>query len=471
MRADRRGAVRMGAAQAELEARLDIGLGVVRGAIGDDGGLGARMRAVRVGLARPGLRLVQMHMPIDEAGPDLAPIQVDAVRRRSGRRDRGDAAVGDAQIEPVPDPRRRPEAWHPATRPEPWRYATRSQRAVILESWWHPVCLRLMTGGTMNKLLAELADIPLTTDRALVKQKSRDFFWYSPALNRQLRDCTAQAVISPRNEADVIRVAAACVRHRVPITARGGGTGNYGQAVPLQGGVVLDMTALDTIEWQRPGMLRVGPGRKLIDIDRDTRPEGWELRMHPSTKRSATIGGFVAGGSGGVGSVTWGGLREPGNVAAARIVTMEAEPRIIELREAEAQAVNHAYGTTGLITALEMPLAPAWQWIDLIVAFPTFMDAVRFGYAVALADGIVKKLVYADRLADAGRVPPDPRALPGRAGHPDRDDRRTVCRPRSSPCCPAVIRPARSPSNSPPPKRRARCRSTSSPGTTRPCRC
>ena len=51
--------------------------------------------------------------------------------------------------------------------------------------------------------------------------------------------------------------------------------------------------------------------------------------MHPSTKRTATIGGFVAGGSGGIGSVTWGGLREPGNVAAARIVTMEAEPRVL----------------------------------------------------------------------------------------------------------------------------------------------
>jgi FAD/FMN-containing dehydrogenase len=60
--------------------------------------------------------------------------------------------------------------------------------------------------------------------------------------------------------------------------------------------------------------------------------------MHTSTKRSATIGGFVADGPGGVGSVTWGGLREPGNAPAARIVTMEAEPRIIELREAEAQA-------------------------------------------------------------------------------------------------------------------------------------
>ena len=245
----------------------------------------------------------------------------------------------------------------------------------------------------MDRLLHELADIPLTTEPGLVRQKSRDFFWYSPVLNRQLRGCSAEAVISPRNEAEVIRVVAACFRHKVPITARGGGTGNYGQAVPLQGGVVLDMTALDTIAWQRPGMLRVGPGRKLTDIDRETCPNGWELRMHPSTKRTATIGGFVAGGSGGIGSVTWGGLREPGNVATARIVTMEEEPRVFELREGEAQAVNHAYGTTGLITALEMPLAPAWYWIDMIVAFPTFMDAVRFGYLVASADGIVKKLV------------------------------------------------------------------------------
>jgi FAD/FMN-containing dehydrogenase len=72
---------------------------------------------------------------------------------------------------------------------------------------------------------------------------------------------------------------------------------------------------------------------------------------------------------------------------------MEAEPRVIELRESETAAVNHAYGTTGLITALEMPLAPAWDWVEMIVAFPAFMDAARFAYDVARADGIVKKLL------------------------------------------------------------------------------
>ena len=72
--------------------------------------------------------------------------------------------------------------------------------------------------------------------------------------------------------------------------------------------------------------------------------------MHPSTKRSATIGGFVAGGTGGAGSVTFGGMREPGNILAARIVTLEETPRVIELRGDAAQKISRAYGTTGIIT-------------------------------------------------------------------------------------------------------------------------
>jgi FAD/FMN-containing dehydrogenase len=128
-------------------------------------------------------------------------------------------------------------------------------------------------------------------------------------------------------------------------------------------------------------------------IDAAAQPKGWELRLHPSTKRMATIGGFVAGGSGGIGSITYGGLREPGNILAARIVTLEEEPRVIELRGDAAQKVNRAYGTTGIITALEMPLAPAWKWIDVVVVFDEFMEAAAFGYEAAMADGIVKKVL------------------------------------------------------------------------------
>ncbi|HEY6833759.1 MAG TPA: FAD-binding oxidoreductase [Pseudolabrys sp.] len=245
----------------------------------------------------------------------------------------------------------------------------------------------------IDAFLADIRDVPTSLEPTDIRRKSRDYFWYSPILNERLKDKVADVIVTPRDEADVIRVARACFRYGIPLTVRGGATGNYGQCVPLEGGVVLDMAALTKIEWQKPGVVRVQAGAKLFDIDAQTRPNGWELRMHPSTKRMSQIGGFVAGGSGGVGSVTYGGMREPGNILAARIVTMEEDPRVIELRGDAAQKISRAYGTTGIITVLEMPLAPALPWVDVIVAFDDFHESIRFGQAIAMADGIVKKLL------------------------------------------------------------------------------
>jgi FAD/FMN-containing dehydrogenase len=246
---------------------------------------------------------------------------------------------------------------------------------------------------SIGAFLADITSIEATTDLGDLKRKSRDYYWYSPILNETLKYKVADVVVTPKDEAEVMRVAAACAKHRIPLTVRAGATGNYGQCVPLEGGVVLETALLNKIEWQKPGKVRVQAGAKLSDIDAATRPSGFELRMHPSTKRSAAIGGLVAGGTGGAGSVTYGGMREPGNILAARIVTLEHTPRIIELRGDAAQKISRAYGTTGIITVLEMPLAPALPWVDVIVAFDDFIEAVRFGHTIAMADGIVKKLL------------------------------------------------------------------------------
>lgn len=248
-------------------------------------------------------------------------------------------------------------------------------------------------GYDIDGLIAELGEVPVVTEMGVVRRKSRDFFWYSPILNKQLHGLSADIIVEPRHEADVLRTLAACVKRRIPVTPRGGATGNYGQAVPLKGGVLLDMTKLDRIELTEPGVARLGAGARMDHIDAKLRPLGWEIRQHPSTKRTATIGGFVAGGGGGVGSVTWGGLRDGGNMIAARVVTMEETPRVLELRGDAAQKINRAYGTTGVITEVELPLAQAWEWVDVIVTFDDFYAALAAGQEIALADGVVKKLV------------------------------------------------------------------------------
>ena len=246
----------------------------------------------------------------------------------------------------------------------------------------------------IDALLKELGAIQAITDRAQVKLRSRDFYWYSPILKQALKDVTADLVVLPGSEQELIEVLSACHARGIPVTPRGAGTGNYGQAMPLRGGVLLDLSRLDAVQRIEPGWVRSGAGAKLCDIDARAKPAtGQELRIHPSTWRTATIGGFICGGSGGVGSVTWGGLRDRGNVQGLRLVTMESRPRAIELRGDQVQQAIHAYGTTGIVTEVEMALAPAPAWIDVILGFEDFATAAQFGHSLASQDGLLKKLV------------------------------------------------------------------------------
>ena len=258
--------------------------------------------------------------------------------------------------------------------------------------------------GDVAALLADLDGLAVETQAQRVRRRSRDFYWYSPILRRALDHVTADAVVTVRDEAEVLRVVRAAFAREVPLTVRGGGTGNYGQAMPLRGGVVLDVSAMTRVKEIGLGRVRVEAGAKIIDVDAACRERsGQELRFHPSTRATGTIGGFVAGGSSGVGSVTWGLLRDRGNILGARVVTMEAEPRVLELRGDEVQQVNHAYGTNGIITELEMPLAPAYPWRELVVAFADFMEACRFADRMAKMDGLTKKLVSVLPAPIAGR--------------------------------------------------------------------
>ncbi len=239
-----------------------------------------------------------------------------------------------------------------------------------------------------------LGHLDIEQNETLIHNRSRDFFWYSPVLKERLDHVTADFVVAPRNEAEVIEVLKACYRHDCPVTTRGAGTGNYGQAMPLEGGCVMHLRHMSAVKEIHPGRVIVEPGCLIKDLDAACKQHsGQEIRMFSSTWATATIGGFIAGGSGGVGSVTWGSLRDTGNIIRLRVVTMEEEPRILEFTGEELARVSHAYGTNGIITEVEMPLAPAYDWIDLFVAFDDFVEAMHYSIDLANSDGILVKLV------------------------------------------------------------------------------
>jgi FAD/FMN-containing dehydrogenase len=246
----------------------------------------------------------------------------------------------------------------------------------------------------IEQLQIALPDLDWVTDAGRINRLSQDFSWFSPVLKRQLAGKSADAVVRPRSEDEIRQLVALCAKLKVPVTVRGAGTGNYGQAVPLHGGVVLDMSGYNGFLWARNGAARAQAGIRLVDFDKETREAcGMELRCVPSTFRSATLGGLFGGGFGGIGSINYGPLAAKGNVLGIRAITFEEEPKLVELRGPEALALHHMWGTNGLVLEIELALAPAYDWLELLVTFDAFDDALEFGNAVALAPGIVKKEV------------------------------------------------------------------------------
>ncbi len=243
----------------------------------------------------------------------------------------------------------------------------------------------------IETLQHELADLDWITDAHKIGRLSQDFSWFSPVLKRQLLGKRGDIAVKPRTEDELRRLASACARHGVPLTPRGSGTGNYGQSTPLHGGVILDMSGYNAFLWSRPGVGRAQAGIRLGDFDTQARAMGWELRCIPSTFRSASLGGLFSGGFGGAGSINHGPIGAVGNILGVRAMSVEPEPRTVELRGPDALLLHHLWGTNGIVLEVEVALAPAHPWLELIVTFDDMDRALNFGNALAHAPGIVKK--------------------------------------------------------------------------------
>jgi FAD/FMN-containing dehydrogenase len=232
----------------------------------------------------------------------------------------------------------------------------------------------------------DIGGVSSTTDERQLRQKSRDFYWYSPVLTPQLQDCLAEVLVQPRNEEEIAAVVRAAVKHRIPLTLRGGGTGNYGQSVPLEGGVVVDMTGFNKVLSVEPGHIRVQGGTMIGSALEAALATGQQLMMYPSTMRSATIGGYLGGGFAGMGSVRHGIIRDSGMIEHLKIMTIEETPRILTLSGDEVNMVFHSWGTTGIILEAQLKLVPAEIWIDCIATFPSYADTIAFGNAAFASD-------------------------------------------------------------------------------------
>lgn len=237
-----------------------------------------------------------------------------------------------------------------------------------------------------------LAPVRLIDEPVLVRKRSRDFFWYSPLLDRRLKSCFGDLVACPDSVAQMRHVLATAARMGLPLVMRGGGTGNYGQSVPMEGGLIVETEGLSRVLEIGPDTVRVEAGCNIAALNAALAEHGRELPIFPSTQDIATIGGFIAGGSAGIGTVSHGMLRDAGNILEIRALSVEPSPREVVFAGADINLIHHAWGINGVITELTLRTVPKQDWIGCIATFADYPAAYGAGIALASAP-IDRKLV------------------------------------------------------------------------------
>ncbi|MFT4136837.1 FAD-binding oxidoreductase [Microbacterium sp.] len=267
----------------------------------------------------------------------------------------------------------------------------------------------------VEALVAELqAALPgaVSTDKGDLDRASTDGSHLSPVIAAQLPLGRAQVVVTPASVDDIPVVVRAAVRHGVPITPRGKGTANYGQTLPMAGGIVLDLSRLRRVVEVGDGFLTAEAGAALIAVEQAANRAGQQVLLYPSTAQS-TIGGFVSGGSGGTGSIRH-GMLHTGFVTALDVVHATTDAEIVHLEGEATEPYLHKYGTVAIIARVTVRLEPLQDWRALFASFDDFHDLVGVIQRIGALEP-TPRLVSGDGAVLAAALPKDPAIVPGTA--------------------------------------------------------
>ena len=207
---------------------------------------------------------------------------------------------------------------------------------------------------------------------------------------------TADAVVLPSTSEEVAAVMRWCYEHDVPLTARGGGTGLAGGAIPVVGGVVLGFERLNRVGQFDPLLWRihVEAGVTTGDVQRLARENGLRFPPDPGAAEISQIGGNIACNAGGPHAFKYGvtghwvtGLEvvvPPGEIVHLG-GPLRKDVAGYDLRD----LLVGSEGTLGLITAAWLRLVPAPELELPVIGLYRDAEAGVAAIERVLASGVV----------------------------------------------------------------------------------
>lgn len=192
-----------------------------------------------------------------------------------------------------------------------------------------------------------------------------------------------EVLIAAKSTEDVSNIMKICNENKIPVLARGAGSGLVGSGVAINGGVMIDMQDMnEIIEYDLDNLVvRVQPGVYLNDLAEDCLTKGYMYPPDPGEK-FATLGGNVVTNAGGMRAVKYGTTRD--YVRAMEVVLPNGDVTnfgAVVSKSSTGYSLKDlmvgSEGTLGIITELTLRIVPqAKHTISLIVPFESLEDCI-----------------------------------------------------------------------------------------------
>ncbi len=202
-------------------------------------------------------------------------------------------------------------------------------------------------------------------------------------------------VVIPETLQQVQTVLRLCAEHKVPVVARGSGTGLSGGALPLENGVLLSLAKfnriLDIDVANR--VARVQPGVTNLSISNAVAEHGLYYAPDPSSQIACSIGGNVAENAGGVHCLKYGLTTH--NIQALEVFTIDGEHLSIGSQALDAPGydllalMTGSEGLLAVITEVTVKLLPRPEVAQVVMAAFDTVDAAGAGVTAVIASGII----------------------------------------------------------------------------------
>jgi len=257
----------------------------------------------------------------------------------------------------------------------------------------------------LDDLGARLADI-VTADRVLSGEAAGPDYTHDEAL--ESTPTTPAFVVRPGNTAEVSALLRFADEARIPVTARGSGTGLSGACIPRADGIVVSFEGMDAIlELDTENHVAVvQPGVTLDQLDEALAPLGLVYPIFPG-ENSATLGGNVATNAGGMRAVKYGVTRHQvlgleAVLAGGEVIRTGGKFVKATTGYDLTQLIVGSEGTLALVTEITLRLHPRLEHQATVLAPFATLEEVTRAVPPIVASGVAPLVLeYVDMMAMA----------------------------------------------------------------------